>query len=125
MDLGTNLSTVRNTPSEAPCDLDAHWMGDKSVSHKRQLLPHPPTHERSDSVSRRSGSLVARVDKVLAQYNTVITPIPAPKRTAGERVSWLDCLNRPSTSWPFDRDTPPHRGWLQVPQGDPHPIHPH
>ena len=110
MDLGTNLSTVRNTPSEVSRDLDAHRMGVREwVSHQRQLRPQPPTRERSDSVSRRSASPVARVDEVLARYNPVNTPTPAPKRTAGERVSWLDRLNRPSTSRPFDRDTPPHQ----------------
>ena len=41
---------------------------------------------------------------------TAASAVPtAPRRTAGERVSWLDRLNWPSTSNPYGCDPPPHQ----------------
>ena len=105
MNLGTDISTVRNTLSGISRDMDVHRMGVREwVAHQRSEKPLRPMSDLSDSVPRRTASPVARVDEVLARYNPVITPspspspAPAPKRTAGERVSWLDRLNHPSTS---------------------------
>jgi len=57
----------------------------------------------------RAASPIARVDEVLARYGRSTNPPTVPMRTAGERLSWLDRLNRPSTSRPYERDPPPHQ----------------
>ncbi len=113
MDLGTPVSTVRCTPSEASHDMDAHRMGVREwVANIRNHPPPQPTDKHH--MTPRPESLAARVEETLARSNPWIhdtlptapeAPV-APRRTAGERVSWLDQLNQPSTSNPYTRDPP-------------------
>ena len=116
MDLGTRVSTVTRTPSAVSRDMDTHRMGVREwVESVQTRPPRQPASERSSA--QRAPSPVARAEEVLARGNPW-TPKPtaatapaadaAPTRTAGERVSWLDRLNQPSTSNPFARDPPPH-----------------
>ena len=126
MDLGTRVSTARNTPSEASRDMDAHRLGVREwVANLQANSPEQPASEHRST--RRTESPVARAEEVLARGNpwvrdTIPLTIPVapaapaappapspPRRTAGGRVSWLDRLNQPSTSNPFARDPPPHQ----------------
>ena len=120
--LMTDGSTVQNTPSDMSRNRDVHRMEVREwVSHQNQVKPQQPIFERSDSVPRGPPSLVAHADEVLAHHNPVHAPPSAPKRTAGERVSWLDRLNRPST-WeppPHQRPSTTHRMDTGTPGGSP------
>jgi hypothetical protein len=110
MDLSTEVSTAKLTPTEAPRKMNAHRMRVREwVAHQREITAQRSTPEESDPVRRRAASPVTRAEDVFARHNPINTAPPAQKRTAGERVSWLDWLNQPSTSRPFGRDPPPHR----------------
>ena len=121
------MSTAKFTPLEAPRETNAPRMGVReSVSNQRTYTPQVPNSESTGTTTPRAKSPVARVSEVLAHYNTPIYSPLAPKRTAGERVSWLDRLNRPSTSRPFTREAPPyqpappaHRTAARAPGGPP------
>ena len=94
MDLGTLVSTAKNTPSDTPRDMNAHRLGVREwVENLQQNTPQRPRPESKHHLMRRTASPVARAEEVLARHNpkatTPITP-KALKRTAGEWVSWLD-----------------------------------
>ena len=106
------VSTVKNTPSDAPCDMNAHRLGVREwVENLQQNTPQWPRLESEHHSMRQTASPVAHTEEVLACHNpkatTPITP-KALKQTAGEQVSWLDQLNQPSTSNPYGRDPPLH-----------------
>ena len=112
MDLRTLVSTAKNTPSDAPCDMNTHRLGVREwVENLQQNTPQWPRPESEHHSTQQTASPVACAKEVLACHNpkatTPITP-KAPKRTAGEWVSWLDQLNQPSTSNPYGQDPPPH-----------------
>jgi hypothetical protein len=114
MDLSTEVSTVKLTPTEAPCKMNAHRMRvHEWVAHQREITAQRSTPEESDPVSQRAASLVTCAEDIFACHNPINTAPPAQKRTAGEQVSWLDWLNQPSTSRPFVQDLPPH--WTLLP----------
>src|SRR5258706_10060381 len=85
------------------------------VADVRNNPPQQPMEEPRST--RRSMSPAACVEEVLARsnpwghYTTPMAPTApvAPKRTAGEQVSWLDQLTQPSTSNPYARDPLPHQ----------------
>ena len=110
MDLGTRVSTAKFTPLEAPHEPGIRRMGVRDwVGNQREIASHRSYAYEQAPTEPRATSPIARVDEVLARNSPKPTVPPAPKRTIGERVSWLDRLNRPSTSTPFARDAPPHR----------------
>ena len=79
MNIGTDVSTVINTPSGISRNMDVHRVGlQEWVAHQRSENPPRPMSDLSDSVTSRTASPVARVDEVLARYNPVITSTPAP-----------------------------------------------
>ena len=94
MDLGMLVSTAKNTPSDTPCDMNAHRLGvHEWVENLQQNTPQRPRLESKHHLMRWTALPVACAEEVLACHNpkatTPITP-KALKRTAGERVSWLD-----------------------------------
>ena len=94
MDLGMLVSTAKNTPSDAPHDMNTHRLGVREwVENLQQNTPQWPRPESEHHSMRWTASPVTRTEEVLACHNpkatTPITP-KAPKRTAGERVSCLD-----------------------------------
>jgi hypothetical protein len=115
MDIGTPVSTAKNTPSDAPRDMNTHRMGvHEWVEHQRGISPQRPTPEEPDPPRQRAASPIARADEVLNRYGRSTRPPTALRRTVGERVSWLDQLNQPSTSRPYERDPPPHQPTVPV-----------
>jgi len=94
MDLGTQVSTAKNTPSEASRNMNAHRLGVcEWVANLQVDAPQWPVLGSERRSTRRTVSPVARAEEVLACHNpnpnTPITPT-VPRRTTGERVSWLD-----------------------------------
>jgi len=69
MDLGTRVSTAKFTLREAPCDMDAHWMGMRErVANQREITPQQPTPEETDFMRQSAASPVAHTDEVFTCY---------------------------------------------------------
>ena len=112
MDLGTHVSTAKFTPQEASRDMDAHRMSVREwVADQRKTPPQRSAPEEPNFTEQRAATPVARAaaESAPPRPNPIIPETPAPRRTAGKRISWLDQLNHPSTSRPFERDPPPHQ----------------
>ena len=107
------MSMAKFMPLEAPCETDAPRMGvHEWVANQCTYMPQVHNSENEGTTTPQAKSPVACISKVLACYNPPIDSSSSPlalKRTAGEQVSWLDCLNWPSTSRPFMCDAPPHQ----------------
>ena len=94
MDLGTQVSTAKNTPSEASHNMNTHRLGVREwVANLQGDAPQQPVLGSERHLTRRTILPVAHAEEVLACYNlnpnTPKTPT-VPRWTTGERVSWLD-----------------------------------
>jgi hypothetical protein len=98
MDLVTRVSTTQFTALDARRMRLREW-----VTEQRLITLQRLAREECDPVRQRGASPVARADSTLARHSTAP---PAPKRTAGELVDWLD---PPPFSRPLARDSLPHQ----------------
>jgi hypothetical protein len=98
MDLVTRVSTTQFTALDARRMRLREW-----VTEQRSITLQRLVREECDPVRQRGALPVARADSILARHSTAP---PAPKRTAGELVGWLD---PPPFSRPLARDSLPHQ----------------
>lgn len=116
MDLGTQVSTAKFTPAEAPRDMSTHRMGVRDwVADQRRFMTLGPEPEEPELTRQRAVPPVTRTDNAFAR-GELNRAEPPTRRTAGERISWLDRLNHPSTSRPYERDPPPHQPPFTAPR---------
>ena len=110
MDIDTEVSTAQFTPQDAPRNMGAHRMGVRDwVADQRKNRAQEPVPEEQDLPRTRARSPPVRTADASAHRHPASTFTTAPPRATGERVSWFDRLNRPSTSRPYERDPPPHQ----------------
>ena len=89
-------------PRGATRNMNAHRMSVREwVTNKREVRAQGYAPEDPNRPRQRAPSPIARADNdTVMRVKLPFINTSAPHRTAGERVSWLDRLNCPSTSRP-------------------------